>query len=115
MDPVDAGSFHHALANQGAQVERHDHILQEVMEKYAMMSAQITQIGTQLEAVSTHLAQEVPETPPSPPAPAAPPALPAPLPREPHIPVPEHYAAFEPLQGATIFSKLDLRNAYHLI
>lgn len=30
-------------------------------------------------------------------------------------PLPLISSAFEPLQGATIFSKLDLRNAYHLV
>ena len=30
-------------------------------------------------------------------------------------PLPLLSSAFEPLQGATIFSKLDLRNAYHLV
>ena len=30
-------------------------------------------------------------------------------------PLPLLFSAFEPLQGATIFSKLDLRNAYHLV
>lgn len=30
-------------------------------------------------------------------------------------PLPLISAAFEPLQGATIFTKLDLRNAYHLV
>lgn len=30
-------------------------------------------------------------------------------------PLPLIASAFEPLQGATIFSKLDLRNAYHLV
>eukprot|EP00063_Salmo_salar_P067491 XP_014042326.1 PREDICTED: RNA-directed DNA polymerase homolog [Salmo salar] len=30
-------------------------------------------------------------------------------------PLPLISSAFEPLQGATVFSKLDLRNAYHLV
>ena len=30
-------------------------------------------------------------------------------------PLPLLSSAFKPLQGATIFSKLDLRNAYHLV
>jgi hypothetical protein len=30
-------------------------------------------------------------------------------------PLPLLFSAFEPFQGATIFSKLDLRNAYHLV
>ena len=30
-------------------------------------------------------------------------------------PLPVITSAFEPIQGATIFSKLDLRNAYHLV
>ena len=29
--------------------------------------------------------------------------------------LPHNSSVFEPLQGATVFSKLDLRNAYHLV
>ena len=68
-----------------AQGERH---VLNLGERF--MSAQITQIGTRLIFLSSDLAQVVLETPPSQPAPAASPALPAPLPREPHIPEPEH-------------------------
>lgn len=32
-----------------------------------------------------------------------------------HFPLPLHSSAFRLLQGTTIFSKLDLRNAYHLV
>ena len=52
MDPADSG-------NQCVQMERHGLIHREVMEKFRTMWAQITQTGTQLEVVSSHLAQAV--------------------------------------------------------
>ena len=92
MDPADSDAIKHALASQGQLVTQHDKTLHKLMAAVQALSLSVTQIGSQLDHVTTHL------TAPTASAEAAPLAAPVvqpaatQSPREPSVPTPERYA-----------------------
>ena len=84
MDPAVADQIRHALASQGALVGQHSQALQELMDALRGLTANVAQIGSQLDSLSSHLPPSEPPIPPS--------DQPALTPREPHVPAPERYA-----------------------
>ena len=84
MDPAAADQIRQALSSQGSLVNQHSQSLQELMDALRGLTANVAQIGNQLDSLSSHL------PPPEPPTPSS--DQPALTPREPHVPAPERYA-----------------------
>ena len=54
MDPADSDAIKHALASQGQLVTQHDKTLHKLMAAVQALSLSVTQIGSQLDEVTTH-------------------------------------------------------------
>lgn len=93
MAPTDPDWFRHVLAAQGTLVGKHEKALHDIIETLSSLSSTVTaldQVSTHLSSASMATVTMQPSA--APPASPASQATPAPLPQEPHMPIPECYS-----------------------
>ena len=96
MDPAETSNLRQAFASQGVRMGQQEEALKQIMDILHCLSAGVSQLGSHLDQVSTHLlAAPSPASAPAPASPPAPNSAPVPPfnhPCEPFIPIPARYS-----------------------
>ena len=96
MDPAETSNLRQVFGSQGIRMGQHEEALKQIMDNLHRLSAGVSQLGSRLDQVSTHLlaapSSAFAPAPASPPAPNSAPVPPFNHPCEPFIPTPARYS-----------------------